>query len=218
VPARTRLSLGLLQQHDWRFAITVFAECHRAGHNLWSSAAPDGAGAALLDVYEAIDQGIEEILAAVDLRETTVVLFSAHGMGRTRRNPTCSNASSAAVNATFWQSLGRTPSDRRSVFRLLRESVPPAVQLAISRSVPDGVRDWVVDRAQRSRLDWTTTPALAVVMRPDRVDPPERRRPRTRGIARTGRRPPRAVPRVAETVLARAPGDGLRCPHRRRRR
>src|SRR5207244_224591 len=80
VPQRTQLWLWLLQQREWRFGITVFAECHRGGHNLWPAPPVDGPGEALLEVYEAIDRSVGEMLAAVDLRHTTVVLFSAHGM------------------------------------------------------------------------------------------------------------------------------------------
>jgi predicted AlkP superfamily phosphohydrolase/phosphomutase len=164
VPSRTQLWLWLMHQHDWRFAITVYAECHRAGHNLWPDDPADGAGAALLEVYEAIDRSIEEVLAATDLRRTTVVLFSAHGMGPNTSQSHLLQRIVDRVTATFWQSLGRQATDQRgSIFRLLRESLPPAVQLAITRSAPDGVRDWVVDRAQRKGIDWSATPALAVV-------------------------------------------------------
>lgn len=162
LPARTELTRWLLEQHPWRFAVTVFAECHRAGHNLWPET-DDGAGEALLEVYEAIDRAIGELLGAVDLRHTTVVLFAAHSMVPNTSQSHLLQRIVERVNATFWQHLGRRAADGRSVLRLLRETVPPAVQLAVSTSLPGGVRDWVVDRAQRSRLDWRTTPALALV-------------------------------------------------------
>jgi predicted AlkP superfamily phosphohydrolase/phosphomutase len=164
VSMRTRLWLWLLQQSDWRFAITVFAECHRAGHNFWPDASDDGAGATLLEVYEAIDRSIGEMLAAVELENTAVVLFSAHSMGRNTSQSHLMQRIMDRVNATFWQSLGREAGVRRgSVLRLLRETLPPAVQLAITRSTPEGFRDWVVDLAQRKGLDWSVTPGLALV-------------------------------------------------------
>jgi predicted AlkP superfamily phosphohydrolase/phosphomutase len=164
VPSRTQLWLWLMHQHDWRFAITVYAECHRGGHNLWPAAPNDGPGEALLEVYEAIDRSVEEILAATDLERTTVILFSAHGMGPNTSQSHLLQRIVDRATATFWQSLGRPATDQQgSIFRLLRESIPPAVQLAITRAVPDGVRDWVADRAQRNGVDWLRTPALALV-------------------------------------------------------
>lgn len=49
------------------------------------------------------------------------------------------------------------------MLRRLRESLPPVVQLAITRSTPAGFQDWVVDRAQRKDLDWSVTPGFALV-------------------------------------------------------
>jgi predicted AlkP superfamily phosphohydrolase/phosphomutase len=164
VSLRTRLWLWLLQQSDWRLAITVFAECHRAGHNFWPDASVDGAGETLLEVYEAIDRSIGEMLAAVELENTAVVLFSAHSMGRNTSQSHLMQRIMDRVNATFWQSLDRQAEVRRgSVLRLLRENLPPAVQRAIVRSTPERFRDWVVDLAQRKDLDWSVTPGLAVV-------------------------------------------------------
>jgi len=164
VSLRTRLWFWLLQQSDWRFAITVFGEAHRAGHNLWPDASVDGPGEMLLEAYEAIDQSIGEMLAAVDLRDTAVVLFSAHSMGPNTSQSHLMQRIMDRVNATFWQSLGRPTEGRRgSVMRRLRESIPPSVQLAITRSTPDRFQDWVVDRAQREGLDWSATPGLALV-------------------------------------------------------
>jgi predicted AlkP superfamily phosphohydrolase/phosphomutase len=164
VSLRTRLWLWLLKQSDWRFAITVFGESHRASHNLWPDESVDGAGEALREVYEEIDQSIGEILANVDLDNTAVVLFSAHSMGPNTSQSHLLQRIMDRVNGTFWQSLGRPAKGRRaSVLRRLRESLPPAVQLAITRSTPDRFQDWVVDRAQRKGLDWGATPGFALV-------------------------------------------------------
>jgi predicted AlkP superfamily phosphohydrolase/phosphomutase len=164
VSLRTRLWLWLLKQSDWRFAITVFGESHRASHNFWPDASADGPGETLLEVYEAIDQSIGEMLAAVDLRDTAVLLFSAHSMGPNTSQSHLMQRIMDRVNATFWQSLGRPAEGRRgSLLRRLRESLPPAVQLAITRSTPARFQDWVVDRAQRKGLDWSATPGFALV-------------------------------------------------------
>ncbi|HJQ85454.1 MAG TPA: hypothetical protein VKA21_15310, partial [Candidatus Binatia bacterium] len=105
-----------------------------------------------------------ETLAAVDLRETTVVLFAAHGMRANTSQSHLLQRIMDRVNATFWQTVGRaTATPGRSIFRKLRETIPPSMQLAITHATPEGFRDWVVDRAQRKGLDWSATPGLALV-------------------------------------------------------
>jgi hypothetical protein len=163
ISLRTDLWHWLLQQTPWRFGINVFGESHRASHNFWPDSSVNGAEA-LIEVYEAIDRSIGEMLAAVELRDTTVVLFSAHSMTANTSQSHLMQRIMDRVNATFWQSLGRQSEGRRgSVLRRLRESLPPAVQLAITRSTPAGFQDWVVDRAQRKGFDWSMTPGFALV-------------------------------------------------------
>ena len=100
----------------------------------------------------------------MDLDNTAVVLFSAHSMDVNTSQSHLMQRMMDRVNATFWQSLGRQADVRRGgALRLLRENLPPALHLAITRWTPDSFRDWVVDRAQRKGLDWSVTPGLALV-------------------------------------------------------
>src|SRR4029079_1739963 len=83
IKAKTEAKLWLMREFDWNCFVTGIFEGHRATHNLWpiwedfSSDPPEGA---MLDVYRAIDFHIGRVLAALDLSETTFILFSMHGM------------------------------------------------------------------------------------------------------------------------------------------
>ena len=78
------VSRWLLGARQCDFFITVFAECHRAGHVLW----PDGLTVAR---HPTIVRNVGRLPAGgrsggsrprrVDLSQTTVMLFSLHGMG-----------------------------------------------------------------------------------------------------------------------------------------
>ena len=75
----------LVTYREWDFFIAAFGETHRGGHILW----PDGRDSesevlanALLDVYRALDKALGELLFAVHLKSTTVIIFALHGMGR----------------------------------------------------------------------------------------------------------------------------------------
>ncbi|HYL57440.1 MAG TPA: alkaline phosphatase family protein [Candidatus Acidoferrales bacterium] len=160
----------LLTSQEWDFFIGVFGESHRGGHILW----PDNADAqeatppsALLDVYRALDQALGDLLAAIDLNDTTVILFALHGMGPNLSQEHFVPPMMDLINVRFSELepdlyANTGPPRQRSLMRLLREKVPPRLQSAIANMVPQRVRDAVVDRALTSGYDWARTPGLAV--------------------------------------------------------
>ncbi len=170
VRIKSELTRWLLTSRPWDFFIAAFGESHRGGHILWPDG-PDGESSipasALLDVYRALDNALGEVLAALNLEETTVIIFALHGMGANLSQEHFVTPLMDRVNAKFSQlEPGLYPSGRSprqlSVMRLLRENVPPWVQSRIANLVPQHVRDAVVDRSFTSGRDWSHTPGLAL--------------------------------------------------------
>jgi predicted AlkP superfamily phosphohydrolase/phosphomutase len=170
VAIKSELTRWLLTSRPWDFFIAVFGESHRGGHILWPDG-PDGESSipasALLDVYRALDEALGNILAAIKLEETTVIIFALHGMGANLSQEHFVTPLMDRVNVKFSElEPGLYPSGRpprqRSAMRLLRENVPPWLQSKIANLVPQRVRDAVVDRSFTSGRDWPHTPGLAL--------------------------------------------------------
>lgn len=90
ISRRSAVCQGLLQQEAWDLFLTVFGETHSAGHYLWHLSQPDhpfydlfksrATSDLLLEVFQAVDQAIGEILTKVP-ENAYVIIFSGHGMG-----------------------------------------------------------------------------------------------------------------------------------------
>ena len=170
---RGELSRWLLKNTDWKLFIGVFQECHRAGHYFWKETDPGAASATeeagasdgMLEVHRALDHEVGEILAAVDLSSTTVVIFSLMGMGANRAQMHLVPHVVQRINDRFL-SPGAPPPPRprpkRSVMGYLREHLPAPLQERLATALPATVRDWVVGRAYAGALDWKRTPGFAL--------------------------------------------------------
>lgn len=87
---KTRVMSEYLARDEWDFFFGVFSESHCAGHQFWSyhdpthpghdPAAREQLGDVLIEVYEAVDTGLGEVLARIPKEASLVVLLS-HGMG-----------------------------------------------------------------------------------------------------------------------------------------
>jgi predicted AlkP superfamily phosphohydrolase/phosphomutase len=172
---RGELSRWLLKQTDWKLFVTVFQECHRAGHLFWR----DGANAAvtppgdsdasdtMLEVYRAVDHEVGELLEGIDPRETTVVVFALMGMGANRAQMHLVPQVVERINALFLSPGGAATAaaavrPKGSIMGLLREKLPAALQERIGMAMPARVRDWVVGRQYAGALDWRRTPGFAL--------------------------------------------------------
>lgn len=91
IKRRSEICQDLLQREDWDLFLTIFGETHSAGHYLWhlsettdhplySSVGIGYEGDALLEIFEAIDTAIGDILDKAP-KDANVVVFAAHGMG-----------------------------------------------------------------------------------------------------------------------------------------
>ncbi len=162
---KSEIMRRLLTSHEWDLFIGVFGETHRGGHILW----PDGKtpARALLEVYRALDTALGEVLAAIDLERTTVMLFSLHGMTDNSSQDHLVAPLMDRINDRFAElEPGLYPSGRpprqRSLMRVLRKRVPPSLQTMIANMVPQSMRDAVIDRAATAGHDWKHTPGLVL--------------------------------------------------------
>jgi predicted AlkP superfamily phosphohydrolase/phosphomutase len=90
VRKKTELSAWCLEQGNWDCLLTVFSESHCVGHQCWHLHDAEHpkhdpqfvavAGDPLKAVYQAIDEGIGELLQKAG-DDTHVMVFASHGMG-----------------------------------------------------------------------------------------------------------------------------------------
>jgi predicted AlkP superfamily phosphohydrolase/phosphomutase len=155
---KTDLAVELMREQPWDVFITAFGETHRGGHS-WPAVDPDAASGegALIRIYQAVDRAVGALVAAAG-PGADIVLFSLHGMGP--------NSSQAHLGPAFMQRAvahvrGRpsppAESDPPGLMRLLRKQLPPGLQLAIARAVPQWARDAVVNRAIIGGYRWEDT-------------------------------------------------------------
>lgn len=86
IARRARICRDLIQREPWDLFLTYFGETHSAGHFFWHLSESDHplhekgqAANPLLEVFQAMDKGLAEMLAAAPA-DARVVLFSDHGM------------------------------------------------------------------------------------------------------------------------------------------
>ena len=164
---KTDAIIWMMRSHEWQFFLTGYFEGHRAGHNLWpiwEEFASDPPKEALLDVYRAIDTQIGRIQAELDMSQTALVVFSMHGMAPGYAQDHFLPAIMDRINAVYLEKTGRVrPQYKRPrIARMLRQTVPPSVQLAVRKVVGQKVQDWLIDREWRGGKDWSWTPGFAV--------------------------------------------------------
>ncbi len=173
VRRRGELTRWLLKNTDWKLFVSVFQECHRAGHYFWTDGVAgipqpgdSDASGAMLEVHRALDHEVGEILQAIDPRETTVIVFSLMGMGANRAQMHLVPQIIDRINEQFLYPGAAPPRPRprpkRSVMGYLRDKIPAPIQERVAMAMPATVRDWVVGRAYAGALDWKRTPGFAL--------------------------------------------------------
>jgi predicted AlkP superfamily phosphohydrolase/phosphomutase len=168
---RGELSRWLLKHTAWDLFVTVFQECHRAGHYFWTDGAAPAPGDlddadAMLEVHRALDDEVGALVHEVDRRKTSVIVFSLLGMGPNRAQMHLVPAVIERINARFASPEGAAPvvppRPKRSLMGLAREHLPAPLQERLALAVSARVRDWVVGRAYAGALDWRRTPGFAL--------------------------------------------------------
>ena len=107
--------------------------------------------------YRAIDKAVGALADEI-APESEIVLFALHGMGP---NQSQSHLSREMVQIAL-TGHPATRADKGGLVRLLRRSVPDAIQHTIATSVPAAVRDLVFAREIGGGVDWTKTPAFSL--------------------------------------------------------
>jgi len=164
---RGELARWLLTNTSWKLFVAVFPECHRAGHYFWHDPRDEADGAskdALLEAHRALDREVGALVGAVDLRDTSVVVFSLLGMGPNQSQmhlvPPVIDRINAAFDSPDGAASSKHPHRERRVVRLLRERLPARLQERVALAMPEPVRDWVTGRAYAGALDWRRTPGF----------------------------------------------------------
>lgn len=158
-------SLWLMDREAWRFFLVGFYEVHRAGHNLLVVEGNYGSEAdadALLAVYEAQDRALARIIDKAQGADTTVVLFSLHGMVPNWSQEHFTDDIMARLNDAWNVSRGAKPRPvkKPNFISRLRAAVPARVQYSLAYLLGEHIQDWVVDRGITGGLDWPSTPAF----------------------------------------------------------
>ena len=164
-----RIARWLMGTVDWSVFLVVFGEAHRGGHLLWPEPGYEPFAAdseAMRSVYRAVDEAVGHVIGGVDESQTTIMVFSLHGMERNRSQGHFVRPVMDRINAAF---AGTPAGDGRErsggLVSALRRAIPSRLQHAIGRVAPIELLDWVSDRDVTGGMDWSRTPGFA--LRPD---------------------------------------------------
>ena len=159
--------LWLSQEYDWDFFLVGMFEVHRAGHNLWPverEFASHAGAEDMLKVYEETDRQVGRILDSLDLKSTRVIFFSLNGMQINAAQDHFLSEILRRLNSVYLNN-GTAYSDtvtQPNLMSYLRASVPPGLQYGLADILGEKVKDWVINRALVSNVDWTQTPSFQV--------------------------------------------------------
>lgn len=159
------VALWLLQR-PFDFAIVVFSALHRGGHCLFDRSSiegpvPEAEGrvfdGSLRELYIACDQALGRLLDALP-EETTVIVFSLHGM-------MANSARFDLLEAMLARVLGgaaEAAPQRRGLARRLGEVLPLGLRHRLTRAVPRALRDRAMTLWATGGIDWARTEAFAL--------------------------------------------------------
>lgn len=160
----------LLREVEWDFFLAIFAETHRGGHLFFddsdtSSNSPGNADSPMLQVYQAVDAALADIVKDCD-QNTAILIFSVHGMMLNPAQEHVVKPMMDRLNATFLRKhcghASAKPQSSGGVVGALRRMVPSRLQHAVGSAAPDSVRQWVVEQEIIGGLDWSATPGFAL--------------------------------------------------------
>jgi predicted AlkP superfamily phosphohydrolase/phosphomutase len=151
----TEIALGAMGRESFDLCLVAFAATHRAGHKLWDGSGAAGAvtpadherlSGALRQVYRTCDDAIGRLVEAAG-EDTTVLVFSLHGMG-----PNTSRAEilPAMLHAALEGRAPREP-ELRPTLQRLRRVLPLELRHRLKHSLP---RPW----QDRLTTFWRTEP------------------------------------------------------------
>ncbi len=156
----------LLQPDAFDLIVASFGESHTGGHQFWKYVPESGKPPkvpdaemmkALLSIYQAIDQEIEELLAQFP-SDTTVFIISTAGMEN--HYPT------SGLVESFCRELGYQPfpasgAPSLNPMSILRRILPESLRIAISRHFPRETRERIISQQFSASTDWTKASVFA---------------------------------------------------------
>jgi len=164
----SKLARTLLVKEEWDLFMVVFSATHRAGHQLWngtniisemSDFEANEISHALKQVYIACDQAIGELLESVG-EETTVLVFSLHGMGinhsRTEMLP-------EMVSRILVVEAEQEVTQRPKWTSRIREMIPETWRHTVKRRMPHKIQDMLTSYWRLGGTDWHKTPVITLL-------------------------------------------------------
>jgi predicted AlkP superfamily phosphohydrolase/phosphomutase len=151
----TEIALGAMRRESFDLCLVAFAGTHRAGHKLWDGSGAAGAvtpadherlSGALRRVYRTCDDATGRLVEAAG-EDTTVLVFSLHGMGA---NTSRAEILPAMLQATLDGRVPREP-ELRPALQRLRRVLPLELRYQLKHSLP---RPW----QDRVTTFWRTGP------------------------------------------------------------
>jgi predicted AlkP superfamily phosphohydrolase/phosphomutase len=172
---KTRAARWLMTQVSWDLFFLVYGETHPAAHYFWSGngsgagAEVGSAGTFLLEVYQAIDRGLGDLLAGIG-DDTTVILVSGDGVGPNHAGwhllPTVLRrlgfTAGPGPDAPGGALAARQDPARKSLLKRLRDAVPSDLRRSVSRHLPARWRDSLMSRWATADIDWSGTRAFCL--------------------------------------------------------
>ncbi|MFN2186120.1 MAG: alkaline phosphatase family protein, partial [Anaerolineae bacterium] len=162
----------LITENPWDFFLICFGATHRAGHKLWDRTSitptPEHEQGtelehALRDVYVACDGAIGRLSSKVDA-DTTVIVFSLHGMGpnNSRLNLLPEMLDRVLAGRAPNTSKGRQP-EREALVQQLRKLMPEEWRERVKRRLPLRIQDRLTAFWRFGNRDWRGTRAFPLV-------------------------------------------------------
>lgn len=162
------LASALMEREPWDLFFVGFGATHRAGHKLWdetgaSDARPGDAeriSEALRDVYVAVDREVGRLVERAG-PETTVIVFSLHGMGpNTCRATSLGPMLGLVLRGDAGESVGAPPGD--GLVDRLRAAVPERWRQELKRHLPLALQDRLTAYWRLHDLNWNETRAFSL--------------------------------------------------------
>jgi predicted AlkP superfamily phosphohydrolase/phosphomutase len=172
VRERGTLAARLLTEMELDFLLMVFPEVHQASHLLWHTIDPihpahNGAGETsivtrgLLDIYREVDRQIARLVDAAG-PETTVLVFSLHGMRAREGIPTILDPLLQSLGFASVKSWGgRSWSERaHSAVAAIKQRTPPRLKRLYHRLASRSIMVRFVQQGMMPTYDWSRTVAF----------------------------------------------------------
>lgn len=163
----TDMTIGLMRRQAWDLCIVCYVAPHRAGHRMWNLTGVAGEPApaeraliedALRQVYMGCDDAIGRLCEAAG-PDTTVMVFSVHGMGentcRTELLDEMLDRVLSGRNAPHAQAGGT------GLIKRLRERVPVSWRHELKRRLPLAAQDGLTAFWRTGGKDWSRTRAFS---------------------------------------------------------